>query len=1220
MLTEGSWIQEGELLGHRYQVRDKLGSGGMGAVYRAVDYLTGEEVALKRVETKGVVSPNSAFKLALAQEFQSLAALHHPNIIAVRDYGFAAEGQPFFTMELLSHSIPFTKAGQFADIPKKIDLLVQLLQTLVYLHRHKIIHRDLKPSNVLLADNSVKVLDFGLATIVGQKSEPSGTLKYMAPEVLQGQPSSIASDLYSVGVMGYELFSGWHPFAETRVGLVNAILHETPDFTFVEAPPSIAAVLQRLLDKNPANRFATAADTVTALCQAAGQDIPAETTATRESFLQAAPFIGRDQELRKLLEQLADAKQSHGSGWLIGGESGVGKSRLLHEVRTRALVKGVFVLRGQGQVGGGAFHLWRELLPPLILLTQPDERETAVLESLVPNIETLLGRSVSPAPALPPEASRQRLLLTIINLLHRATVTQPLLVLLEDCHWADENSLELLQWSLRDVAQYPLLILASYRLGELPSLSEALSAMHMLPLRRLSDIHIAQLSEAMLGPSGRKSQLINFLQQESEGNTFFIVEVVRILAEETGRLEDISTLELPLHIFSGGMREVIQRRLARVPDTFKPVLQFMAVVGRQIDLNLCRYLFPDLAVDDWLTLCANAAVLTRPDGALHWQFSHDKLREGLLNNLSIEQKNVMHQKIGEGIEAVYADNLAEYYGQLAHHFGKAHDLERERKYAGLAGVQAAAQFANEDALKFFERALSLTPSDKVAEQFEKLLEREKVYNVLGKREEQQQDLESAAALIPLLSGHTLIQQTKIALHQANYAEVLGDHETSVELAQRAVRLAQTAGSTELEAEARLNWGIGLWRLSHYEAAQNQLKRSLALARSAGLANIEGIVMENLGTVALHQAEYTEATEILNQALQLFQQIGNRQGESHILNNLGGLHGFMGQYEKGRAYFEQALQIYHEIGDRRHESNALNNLGSIACYLGDYENGKAYYAQANQLFRAVDDQHGEAMTLNNLGFATRCLGKYEESESYFLDSLRMRRVVGDRHGQGLSLLNLGALYHRLGAYDEARSHWQEALQLFQEIGDGRGHSWGLAHLSLLAHHQRQNELALSLSNEAFEMAQKIGARSQIGYALSVRGHALRALRQTVEARTAYEAAIAIRQELGEHQFATETAAGLAQLFMMENKLEMSLHHINSILEYMETHSLEGTNEPFHIYLACVQILRAAQDSRAASILDTALALLKKRADELSKLSWQHRFINGIEAHQTLFSLK
>src|SRR5258707_1825583 len=155
----------------------------------------------------------------------------------------------------------------------------------------------------------------------------------------------------------------------------------------------LADVLNRLLDKSAGQRYASADETISALCAATSQPIPAEDAALRESFLQAAQFVGREAEFARLKTALDETIGGHGSAWLVGGESGVGKSRLLDELRTRSLVAGALVLRGQAVEGGGLpYQLWRDPARRLALSTSLTDLEAGIVKEVVPDIGALLER------------------------------------------------------------------------------------------------------------------------------------------------------------------------------------------------------------------------------------------------------------------------------------------------------------------------------------------------------------------------------------------------------------------------------------------------------------------------------------------------------------------------------------------------------------------------------------------------------------------------------------------------------------------------------------------------------------------------------------------------------------------------------------------------------------------------------------------------------------
>src|SRR5258708_4257674 len=293
-------------IGKRYVIRDEIGRGGMGVVYRTTDRLTGQLVALKCVTAPSDLlifasrSDSVDLRISLAHEFQMLASLRHPNIIGVLDYGFDTQRQAFFTMELLENPVTILQAGKNKPVSAKVELILQMLQALLYLHRRGIIHRDLKPNNVLVANGQVRVLDFGLSTRPSserREGETAGTLAYMAPEVLQQGLVTEAADLYSAGLIAYEIFTDQHPFNTASISkLITEILTVVPQVPVIADNYDLTQVVQHLLEKDPAARLADVAEVIDALSKAIGQPIPQETTAIRESFLQSARLVGRDSE------------------------------------------------------------------------------------------------------------------------------------------------------------------------------------------------------------------------------------------------------------------------------------------------------------------------------------------------------------------------------------------------------------------------------------------------------------------------------------------------------------------------------------------------------------------------------------------------------------------------------------------------------------------------------------------------------------------------------------------------------------------------------------------------------------------------------------------------------------------------------------------------------------------------------------------------------------
>ncbi len=1029
----------------------------MGVVYRATDRLTDHILAFKQVivptwhyqvdaDTEGEIE--EALRLALAHEFETLASLRHPNIISVLDYGFDEERRPYFTMDYLMESKNILDAGAKLDEMAKINLIQQMLQALAYLHRRGILHRDLKPANVLVTHRTVRILDFGLATTQRSTMQAAGSIPYIAPEVWEDQPHSEAADLYAVGIIAFELLAGRHPFDINSHRFIDQVLDDPPDLSLLDASPNVTAVIGKLIDKTQETRYASAEACIAAFSQAVGLPIPAESVAIRESYLQAAKFVGRAQEKEALLQALEAAKEGQGSSWLVSGESGVGKSRLLDEIGTQALVNGALVLRGQAieDISGSPLQLWREALRRLILTAPLDDLAVGVLQGLIPDIGHLLQRQVFPVPELDATAARQRLISTITGLF--SNQTQWILLILEDLHWADAG-LEILQQLTRLVTRLPLLIIGSYRNDENASLTQQLPLMQELPLNRLAAEEITELSTSMLGEAGENPEVLALLQRETEGNAFFLVEVVRALAEEAGRLSAIGRTSLPEQLFPQGIQTIVQRRLARVPDAAVPLLVGTAVAGRQLDLNLLPLLAGStkttVPVETWLATCAEAAVLELFNG--NWRFAHDKLRAGILETINPDRQKSWHHTIAELIEQVYPEQ-PEHAATLTYHWHKAGNIAKERQYAHVAGTHAQQQFLNEAALNYFDRALALTKPNDLPGQFELHLAREQIYHLLGLRDEQQATLTTLGAIATQLAKqHNLEKRAEVALRLASYAETTGDYPTAIAAAHEALRVAQASGDRQNEAASYLASGRVLLRQGDHEKARHILQKSLAAARTYSFTKLEADSLRQFGVLTYDMGQLELANAYYEQSLSLYETLKNKQGESAVHNNRSIVAISQGNIEQALVSLEKAQQIDEAIGDRHGRARILTNLSSLYMDLGDFETSETYSKAGLELCREIDVLFGECFNLINLSLTAHFLEDDVQAENFSQDALALANKIGSQFLRGLALKDRGFLLANQQKFAEAEVAYQTSLSCLAHTEQILESQAGLAWLTL-----------------------------------------------------------------------------------------------------------------------------------------------------------------------------
>ncbi|MCU0479687.1 MAG: AAA family ATPase [Anaerolineae bacterium] len=1006
----------------RYRLIEETGRGGMGVIYRAHDRLTGNTVALKRVTTplerldfhSRSASSSADFQVALAREFRILASLRNPNIIKVLDYGWANNGEPYYTMDWLFPAqtileAPFTPT----------DLLAQLLEALAYLHRREVIHRDLKPDNILVVNGVVKVLDFGLALIHGQDDDENmaGTLEYLPPEVLQGEPASTAGDLYAVGVIAYRLLTGKHPFEGTeRENLLNRVLLGDPNLSLINGH-ALYPLIAKLLSRNPKER-GTAREAVMMI----GGDVAL--TTGRESFLQAARFVGREGELDHLstiLDRILNGQ--HGAAVLIGGESGVGKSRLIDELRAEALVAGARVARGGAtRESRRAFEMWREPLALLCLERDLSPLDAGVLRSIIPDLAQVIDTPIADPPPLDPLANRSRLIDTITRLF--VGDAKPTLIILEDLHWA-HDSLDLLKALIHLTHTQPLMVVGNYRDEERPDLPNLLTGAEVIKLARLSREDIAQLSASMIGQTGKNDAVVNLLERESEGNPFFIVEVMRHLADAIGNLDAIGASTVPESLFAGGVRRVLENRLARVAPVVRPILQMAALAGRIIDPVLLATVFKqDLAtIEAHLTVAADVAVLEGYEGG--WRFAHDKMRESLLENLDEAANRAYSHQLAEAIELLYPDS-PEYYATLAQHWANAQQPRKESVYAMKAAERALRTGANQRALTYLERALSLHENGSVVLdnlQYAGLqLQMGQTYLALGMLDKSSEHATRALISADIQDNPTLGGALRQTLRQIRYRFI--NPKPNLVDATR-YRIASQACEVLAQNGFYINDKIGA--IYHILLGHNLAERGGESCRPQLLRHTASMLLV-MGVIPLHRlAQYYG-----KRAHRLIQSVDD-PAVTTWLHMIEGVYLLgRGQWHNGLTTLQTGMDLAVKSGHVRRQEEIYVMLRHAYHFRGDADDAHHAALQTLMMTERSNTVQGIASAYSALiGGAIR-QNAWDEAARYGESALIFYEQSADRGGVMRLNAMMAWVYHNLNQPDKAADFAQIALEMIQDL--------------------------------------------------------------------------------------------------------------------------------------------------------------------------------------------
>jgi class 3 adenylate cyclase len=723
--------------GGRYVVQRFLGEGGRKRVYLAHDTLLDRDVALGLVKTAGL---DEEGRERMRREAQSMARLgDHPNVVTVHDIG-EEDGEPYIVSQFMAGGALEDLLEQAPDrrleLPSALRIAQGVTRALEHAHANGIVHRDLKPANVFLTeDGTAKLGDFGLAFShdrprVSRTGIIVGTAAYMAPEQALGQPPGAPSDLYSLGALLYEMATGRPPFVGDDVVSVIS-QHQraepvAPSWHAPGVPPDLEALILELLEKEPGKR-PTATETRDRL--ASVDPVPHEPDprageeANRMESLAEGVFVGREREIDRLRTALEETFDGHGRLLMLVGEPGIGKTRTAQEVGTYARVRGARVLVGRSFEGEGApaYWPWLQMARAYIQDADPDTLVTdmgpgaADIAQVIAEVQDLIPGVTWPR-SLEPEQARFRFFDSVTTFLKNAAMRQPMVLFLDDLHWADGPSLRLLQFLARELSDSRLLVVGTYRdvaLGRRHPLSQALADLsreglvERVPLHGLTEHEVERFIEATASIRPPRS-LVRAVHDETEGNPFFVSEIVSLMASE-GTLDDAGRLDSFTVTIPQGVREVVGRRLDRLSEDCNRVLAVASAIGREFTVEVVERV-AELSRDRVLELLEEAegqrivSDSSRP-GALRFVFSHALVREALYEELGVTQRVRLHRRIAEAIEEICGDEREAHLGELAHHFLEAQELERAIDYSAKAAERAVSLMAYEEGAELYGRAL-----------------------------------------------------------------------------------------------------------------------------------------------------------------------------------------------------------------------------------------------------------------------------------------------------------------------------------------------------------------------------------------------------------------------------------------------------------------------------------------------------------------------------------
>lgn len=766
------------------------------------------------------------------------------------------------------------------------------------------------------------------------------------------------------------------------------------------------------------------------------QQVPAESPCSEPATDPTVPFVGREVQLETLRETWSRALQHRGGVAFVGGESGVGKTRLVDELATCVVADRGLILRGGTTfIEPSPYQAVVEALRSGLDLLERRADETpwrSALATVLPELQSRHAGDI--AAALGPEAERSRLFEAVVAALQSLAAAQPVLLILEDLHWAGSGTIALLAHIARRVARDRIAIVGTYRDDDLPRAHPLRDLRRQLG--REGTASIVSLGPLTAGDVERFFTL-RFgaatgagvsarYHSATDGLPLFLIE---LLADVT---DDRTLPVVPAPQFPQSLAATIERRLTDLPDSARAAMEIAAVIGAGFDLELVA------AASGWGDaetllhvgeLIEKHVVREVPGGGAAYAFAHAFYRENAYARIPLAKRRQRHARVAQALSGLYADRLSELAPELARHYEEAGDVERAVEHLIESVRRASGLFANEDALAYAERALVLSPQPRP--ELDLRLLREEAYRRSGNRDGQRAELDGAGVLAQALADADATNE--IAHRRIALSHALGDRESErreIELAQALLERPDSAWGAKL-ALAR---GKHHLRGSALREARDELTAAAAIFEALGEPH--GAFETFLTLLEVERScEALEAVErcFAGAERQLARLEDSRALVMRLYEERANHALLRQQYLEADAWAARFLEATHVAGDVAGQARAYRLVGSAAAWRLDVVAARTHLERASTLFEAIGDRFQVYAVGYEFALLAVWLGHVDEAVVRFERALAAAEALDFHYGVAACCISLGHARTLATDHLRAESDARRAIEIAQNLG-------------------------------------------------------------------------------------------------------------------------------------------------------------------------------------------
>jgi len=855
-------------------------------------------------------------------------------------------------------------------------------------------------------------------------------------------------------------------------------------------------------------------------------------------------MVGRERQIEQLVRHLESALSGQGITVFIGGEAGVGKTRLVTEFLNLAKKKGIKVLSGWCLSEAAIPYFPFTEAFNTYMSTISDAKAKTVMTKQLGITGWIRGpKSLEPKPRelfSNPEIERDRTFEAAAIALLQLSANAPTILFLDDLHWADHLSLALLHYIARKCRNSRLLIIGTYRLEELIRTGEeklhpleqtmfSMSREDLLVKMELGSLEqndFPEFFKSIFGFSADE-EFVKKLYKETEGNPLFALETLNLLAEEgfLSEKEGRWTLTAPTEKIGipSKVHDVIVRRIGRLRREERKLLDLAAVCGDSFSPNtLCRVLALDIT-DVLQTL----AEIERSHRLIHsadslFEFAHQKIREVMYANLPGELKRVYHLKTASCLEQVLAEKISDgYFTDIAHHFVEGGAPERAFEYLVKLGEKAVNIYAKVQAIEYLNQAL------KTAQETPSLATSENLFRIYK--------LRGRAWL-----GHEVERNARndfnLMLQNAN-----------------------NIGDESMIAEA--HYWLGTACNPFFEErddAMRHLKKAVEMARKTGNKSLEARSLGEIGgsLIATHDT-IDEGRMRLEESSKIFREIGDKANEASNMGELGWYYNWKGEFNQAKENLNKAIALDEEaeVVIPRRMISKLWMLTIVLAGNGEYNDAISTGQRCLQLARNSGLVSQASWVLNTLGWIHHDLSNIELSLKYNNEAIEFARAHQKSIASGgvpNSLVNLGMDYLYKNDYVNAEKCFKEASSLRHQhpVFWWRLKTRIFLGLGEVALAKGNYERALKLTEDSLAISEKAGAKKYVVKGLKLKAETLAKMNKTEEAIDLMKEALKLAQQVGNPPILWQTHYSLGLLLEKHGKLQEANEHYAQAITLIE----------------------------------------------------------------------